>query len=318
MQEVQHNAVISDEQAGQRLDQALAGLFSDYSRSRLQQWIREGMVLVDGKVRRPRDKVFSGEHVLIHARFEAQVTCAPEAIPLHLVYEDEHLLVVNKAAGLVVHPAAGHPRGTLQNALLHHDPALVALPRAGIVHRLDKDTSGLMVVAKTISAHKALVEALQARLVKREYRALVVGTPTAGATVDAPIGRHPSKRTKWAVVLSGKHAVTHYRIAERFRIHSLLAVSLETGRTHQIRVHMTYSHYPLVGDQVYGGRLKLPPATSEHTRQMLQSFKRQALHAYRLGLQHPATAEPMEWQSDVPQDMQALLECLREDMLQND
>lgn len=317
MEDIQHSVVIGSEQAGQRLDQALAVLFSDYSRSRLQQWIREGRVLVDGQVRRPKDKVFSGEHVLLRASFEPQVPCAPEAIPLDLVYEDEHLLVVNKPAGLVVHPAAGNPDGTLQNALLHHDPALVDLPRAGIVHRLDKDTTGLMVVAKTASAHKTLVEALQAREVKREYRALVVGKPTAGGTVDAPIGRHPAKRTKMAVVMSGKHAVTHYRIAERFRIHTLLAVNLETGRTHQIRVHMAHIHYPLVGDHVYGGRLKLPPAADEHTRHMLQSFKRQALHAYRLGLQHPATGEPMEWQADIPQDMQALLECLRQDMQQH-
>jgi len=314
VEDIQLTAVIGNEQAGQRLDQALAALFSDYSRARLQQWIRQGNVLVDGQLRKPKDKVFSGDEVLLRASFEAQVPCAPEAIPLDLVYEDELLLVVNKPAGLVVHPAAGNPDGTLQNALLHHDPTLVDLPRAGIVHRLDKDTTGLMVVAKTVIAHKTLVEALQAREVKREYRALVVGRPTAGGTVDAPIGRHPSRRTKMAVVMSGKHAVTHYRIAERFRIHTLLAVHLETGRTHQIRVHMTHIHYPLVGDSVYGGRLKLPPAAHVYTRQMLQSFRRQALHAYRLGLTHPATGESMEWQADIPPDMQGLLDCLRQDM----
>lgn len=317
MKDIQLTAVIGNEQAGQRLDQALAALFSDYSRSRLQQWIREGNVLVDGGLRKPKDKVFSGEQILLRASFEAQVPCAPEAIPLDLVYEDEHLLVVNKPAGLVVHPAAGNADGTLQNALLHHDSSLVDLPRAGIVHRLDKDTTGLMVVAKTLVAHKSLVEALQARDVKREYRALVVGKPTAGGTVEAPIGRHPSRRTKMAVVMSGKHAVTHYRIAERFRIHTLLAVNLETGRTHQIRVHMAHIHYPLVGDGVYGGRLKLPPAADEHTRQVLQSFKRQALHAYRLGFVHPTTGEPVEWQVEVPPDMRALLECLRQDMGQH-
>jgi len=302
VEDIQLTAVIGNEQAGQRLDQALAALFSDYSRARLQQWIRQGNVLVDGQLRKPKDKVFSGDEVLLRASFEAQVPCAPEAIPLDLVYEDELLLVVNKPAGLVVHPAAGNPDGTLQNALLHHDP------------RLDKDTTGLMVVAKTVIAHKTLVEALQAREVKREYRALVVGRPTAGGTVDAPIGRHPSRRTKMAVVMSGKHAVTHYRIAERFRIHTLLAVHLETGRTHQIRVHMTHIHYPLVGDSVYGGRLKLPPAANVYTREMLQSFRRQALHAYRLGLTHPATGESMEWQADIPPDMQGLLDCLRQDM----
>lgn len=317
MEDVQLTAVIDSKQAGQRLDQVLAVLFNDYSRSRLQQWIRQGRVLVDGQSRRPKDKVFAGEHVVLRTCFEPQVPCAPEPIPLNLVYEDEYLLVVNKPAGLVVHPAAGNPDGTLQNALLHHDSALVDLPRAGIVHRLDKDTTGLLVVAKTASVHKQLVEALQMREVKREYRALVVGKPTAGGTVEAPIGRHPSKRTKMAVVSSGKHATTHYRIAERFRIHTLLAVKLETGRTHQIRVHMAHIHYPLAGDQVYGGRLKLPTAADEHTRHMLQSFRRQALHAYRLGLRHPATGEAMDWQADIPQDMQALLECLRRDMQQH-
>ena len=311
------SAVIDGKQAGQRLDQALAVLFADYSRSRLQQWIREGRVQVDGHILKPKDKVFGGEQVQLRASFEPRVPCSPEPIKLDLVFEDEHLLVVNKPAGLVVHPAAGNPDGTLQNALLHHEPVLVDLPRAGIVHRLDKDTTGLMVVAKTAAAHKSLVEALQAREISREYRALVVGKPTAGGTVDAPIGRHPAKRTRMAVVMSGKHAVTHYRIAERFRIHTLLAVKLETGRTHQIRVHMAHIHHPLVGDPVYGGRLKLPPAAEEHTRTMLQSFNRQALHAYRLGLQHPVTGEAMEWQAEIPQDMQALLDCLRQDMQQH-
>ena len=317
MEAIQLTAVVGGKHSGQRLDQVSAAVFSDYSRSRLQQWIREGRVLVDGQLRRPRDKVYAGEHLLLRASFEPQVPCAPEPIPLDLVYEDDHLLVVNKPAGLVVHPAAGNPDGTLQNALLHHDPNLVDLPRAGIVHRLDKDTTGLMVVAKTAAAHKTLVEALQAREIKREYRALVVGKPTAGGRVEAPIGRHPTKRTRMAVVSTGKHAVTHYRIAERFRIHTLLEVNLETGRTHQIRVHMAHIHYPLVGDPVYGGRLKLPTAADEHTRQMLQSFRRQALHAYRLGLRHPASGEPMQWQTDMPGDMQALLECLRQDMRQH-
>ena len=317
MEAIQLTAVVGGKHSGQRLDQVSAAVFSDYSRSRLQQWIREGRVLVDGQLRRPRDKVYAGEHLLLRASFEPQVPCAPEPIPLDLVYEDDHLLVVNKPAGLVVHPAAGNPDGTLQNALLHHDPNLVDLPRAGIVHRLDKDTTGLMVVAKTAAAHKTLVEALQARDINREYRALVVGKPTAGGRVEAPIGRHPTKRTRMAVVSTGKHAVTHYRIAERFRIHTLLEVNLETGRTHQIRVHMAHIHYPLVGDPVYGGRLKLPTAADEHTRQMLQSFRRQALHAYRLGLRHPASGEPMQWQADMPGDMQALLECLRQDMRQH-
>lgn len=318
MDEIEHHGVVSSELAGLRLDQALARMFPDYSRSRLQGWIKDGRVLLDGKPSKPREKVVQGEEVLLKAVFEQQVPCRPQPIALNIVFEDEHILVLNKPAGLVVHPAAGNPDGTLQNALLHHDPGLAAVPRAGIVHRLDKDTTGLMVVAKTVKAHKTLVDALQARQVKREYQALVVGTPTAGGAVDAPIGRHPTQRTRMAVVAAGKHAVTHYRVAERFRIHTLLQVNLETGRTHQIRVHMAHIHYPLVGDSVYGGRLKLPPSSSEAVRQTLTGFKRQALHACRLGLVHPETGSPAEWQAALPDDFADLLTCLREDRNQHD
>ncbi len=317
MEEIQHQGVIDEELSGLRLDQALARLFSDYSRSRLQTWVKAGRVQVDGEVRKPRDKVWAGEEVRLQALLEADQSCEPEDIPLDIVYEDEHLLVVDKPAGLVAHPAAGNWSGTLQNALLFHDPQAAGLPRAGIVHRLDKDTTGLMVVARSPMAHKRLVEALQAREIKREYLALVVGSPTAGGSVDAPIGRHPSKRVCMAVVHGGKPARTHYRINERFRIHTLLDVELESGRTHQIRVHMAHIHYPLVGDAVYGGRLKLPRGASEATIGALQSFTRQALHARRLSLRHPVTEEPMTWESPIPDDLAGLVDQLRVDRVEH-
>lgn len=307
-------AEVEAELNGLRLDQAVARLFTDFSRSRLQAWIKEGRVTVDGELRKPRDKVVAGEEIELRALFEDQVPCRPQDIPLDIVYEDPYILVIDKPAGLVVHPAAGNPDGTLQNALLYHDPALIELPRAGIVHRLDKDTTGLMVVAKTAAAHKNLVEALQAREVKREYRALVIGRPTAGGTVDEPIGRHPSVRTRMAVNPNGKPAVTHYRIAERFRAHTLLQVNLETGRTHQIRVHMSHLRYPLVGDSLYGGRPQSPPRASAELQAALRGFKRQALHAYRLGLAHPVSGEAMSWQTPIPHDMESLLALLREDV----
>jgi 23S rRNA pseudouridine1911/1915/1917 synthase len=306
-------ARVPDEFAGRRLDQALAELFGDFSRSRLQQWVKQGQVSVDGRQLRPRDKLFGGERVVLTVQLVQEIAFEPEPIPLDIVYEDEALLVINKPAGLVVHPAAGNWQGTLLNALLHHVPALAQVPRAGIVHRLDKDTTGLLVVAKTLEAQTALVEQLQARSFTREYDAVVNGVLTGGGTVNAPIGRHPVDRKRMAVVHNGKPAVTHYRVAERFRAHTLIKVQLETGRTHQIRVHMAHQRYPLVGDPVYGGRLRLPPASGEALQQMLRGFPRQALHAARLGLEHPQTGQYMEWQAEMPQDMQALLEVLRED-----
>ncbi len=313
MKEILHQGMVSPELSGKRLDQVLALLFSDYSRSRLQAWIKEGRVQVDGSLRKAKEKVWAGEHITLQARFQDRGGCEAEDIPLDLLYEDEHLLVVNKPAGLVVHPAAGNWSGTLQNALLHHDPELAKLPRAGIVHRLDKDTTGLMVVARSLPAHTRLVEALQARKIKREYMAVVNGLPTAGGTVDAPIGRHPVNRVRMAVVAGGKPARTHFRISERFRAHTLLDVQLESGRTHQIRVHMAYIHHPLAGDPVYGGRPKLPPAASEALRSLLQAFGRQALHARRLSLAHPLSGKEMAWESPVPQDLAALLDELRRD-----
>ncbi len=305
------HAQVEPEQAGQRLDQVLAQLFPDYSRSRLQQWVKEERVKVDGQGRRPRDKLQGGEQIELEARLEEQVECNPQAIPLDLLFEDEQLLVINKPAGLVVHPAVGNRDGTLQNALLNHDPNLIQLPRAGIVHRLDKETSGLLVVARTPMAHKTLVEQLQAREVKREYRAIVRGEMVAGGTVDAPIGRHPVQRVKQAVVPGGKAAVTHYRILERFAHHSYLRVNLETGRTHQIRVHMAHIRHALVGDPLYGGRLQIPAGASPEMQNALRRFRRQALHARRLGLTHPASGEWQEWEAAVPQDMAGLLEVLR-------
>jgi 23S rRNA pseudouridine1911/1915/1917 synthase len=244
---------------------------------------------------------------------EPQVACVPQDIPLDIRYEDDYVLVINKPAGLVVHPAAGNPDGTLQNALLHHEPALINLPRAGIVHRLDKDTTGLMVVAKTELAHKNLVAALQARDVHREYRALVVGELVAGGTVDEAIGRHPTVRTRMAVHPTGKPAVTHYRVEERYRGHTLLAVRLETGRTHQIRVHMAYIRHPVFGDQVYGNRLRLPGGADQELIDVMRGFKRQALHAFRLGFIHPVTEEEVLFEAEIPDDMTELLELLAED-----
>jgi 23S rRNA pseudouridine1911/1915/1917 synthase len=297
--------------AGRRLDQALAELFPSYSRSRLQQWIKAGEVLLNQQPVIARYRVAGGEHVEIDAQLQLETEARPQAIGLDVRFQDEHLLVLNKAAGLVVHPAAGNPDGTLQNALLHYDPQLAALPRAGIVHRLDKDTSGLMVVARSLGAHRSLVAQLQARTVQREYLALVQSVLAAGGTVDAPIGRHPRDRLRMAVVESGKPAVTHYRVVERFAAHTLLRASLETGRTHQIRVHMAHIRCPLVGDPLYGGRQKLPRGASAQLRQALSAFRRQALHAARLQLLHPATGETVSWEAELPNDFSSLIDVLR-------
>ncbi|HEB55559.1 MAG TPA: 23S rRNA pseudouridine(1911/1915/1917) synthase RluD [Gammaproteobacteria bacterium] len=306
-------ASIPDVLHGKRLDQALADLFPDYSRSRLQKWLKDGQITLDGQHVRAREKVYGGEEVRVQASLEEEGDWQAEAIPLDIVFEDEHILVINKPAGLVVHPAAGNRSGTLLNALLHHAPELAQVPRAGIVHRLDKDTTGLLVVARTLPAQKYLVEQLQARTFLREYLALANGVPVGGGSVDAPIGRHPVQRKRMAVVENGKPARTHYRIRERFRHHSLLSLRLETGRTHQIRVHMAHIQHPLIGDPVYGGRLKLPPKCSEQLMQKLRKFHRQALHATRLGLEHPVSGEQLEWQVAMPEDMQGLLNALQED-----
>ena len=301
---------IPPEQAGQRLDQALAALLPDYSRSRLKAWIESGEVRVDGAVLRPRDKVSGGEAVTVSAALPAETRAAPQDIPLVVVHQDRHVFVVDKPAGLVVHPGAGNPDQTLQNALLALDPALAALPRAGIVHRLDKDTSGLLVVARTLPAHTALVRMLEARDVHREYEAICRGVMTAGGTVDAPIDRHPTDRVRMAVRTGGRESVTHYRVIRRFRAHTHVRVQLETGRTHQIRVHLAHAGFPIVGDRVYGGRLTLPKGASEALRTALREFPRQALHAARLAFDHPVTGKPLACTSPLPADMSGLLDRL--------
>lgn len=303
-------ARVPEELAGMRLDQCLAEMFPDYSRSKLQSWIKAGRVQVDGVSLKGREKLDGGEEIELDAEAEAVLECDAEEIPLDIIYEDEALLIVNKPAGLVVHPAVGNWHGTLVNALLNHDPDLNTLPRAGIVHRIDKDTSGLLMVAKTLQAHHSLVEQLQERSINREYLALVKGWMTAGGSIDEPIGRHPVDRKRNAVRRDGKEAVTHYRLEQRFKRHTLIRVKLETGRTHQIRVHMAHINYPLVGDQVYGGRFQMPADCSPELAAALRNFKRQALHAAKLGLEHPETGEYCEWEQPMPDDMRHLLNVL--------
>jgi 23S rRNA pseudouridine1911/1915/1917 synthase len=313
------SARIPPSAAGRRLDQALAELFPDYSRTRLSAWIKSGDVLLDGVAVVPRHVVNGGELVTVRAQPNQEVALAPEAIALDVRFEDREVLVVNKPVGLVVHPGAGQPAGTLQNALLHFDPKLAQIPRAGIVHRLDKDTSGLMVVARTLRAHTALVEQLQERDVHRQYAAIVCGAMIAGGSVDAPIGRHPRDRVKQAIVdePAGKPAVTHYRVRERFRAHTLVECRLETGRTHQIRVHMTHVHHPLVGDAVYGGGLKLPKGATPGLVEALRGFRRQALHAEKIEFAHPRSGKLVSVAAEIPADMQALLRALRDDTAAN-
>ncbi|HHH9526238.1 RNA pseudouridine synthase [Pseudomonas aeruginosa] len=310
---IQRAAEVPFELGGQRLDQIAAQLFPEHSRSRLAGWIKDGRLTVDGAVLRPRDIVHSGAQLALEAEQEAQGEWLAQDIELEIVYEDEHILVIDKPAGLVVHPAAGHQDGTLLNALLYHVPDIANVPRAGIVHRLDKDTTGLMVVAKTLEAHTKLVAQLQARSVSRIYEAIVIGVITSGGTIDAPIGRHGVQRQKMAVVDAGKVAVSHYRVLERFRAHTHTRVKLETGRTHQIRVHMSHIGYPLVGDPVYGGRFRIPPVASQTLVQTLREFPRQALHARFLELDHPATGVRMKWESPLPEDFLWLLSLLRQD-----
>lgn len=307
------SAQVTSDSGGQRLDQVAAQLFPDFSRSRLQGWIKDGSLTLDGRTVRPRDTVFGGEKLELDAEREIQGEWQAEAIDLDILYEDHALLVINKPAGLVVHPAAGHVDGTLLNALLHHAPDLAKVPRAGIVHRLDKDTTGLMVVAKTLEAQNDLVNQLQNRTVTREYECVVVGVMTAGGKVDQPIARHGTNRQKMAVMVGGKQAVSHYRVISRFRAHTHVKVKLETGRTHQIRVHMSYINFPLVGDQTYGGRLRIPAGATKELIAMLREFPRQALHARRLELEHPDDGRPMRWEVPLPQDMVTLLELLHED-----
>jgi 23S rRNA pseudouridine1911/1915/1917 synthase len=317
---LRHEAPVPLTAAGRRFDQTLAEMFPQYSRSRLSAWVKAGAVLLDGQKVAPRQLLHGGELVVLTAELENEVEAAPEDIALDIRYEDDDLLVLNKPAGLVVHPGAGNSAGTLLNALLHHDPKLAELPRGGIVHRLDKDTSGLMVVAKSIAAHTALVAMLSRHDVHRQYEAIVLGTLVSGGTVDEPIGRHHHDRLKQGVRTvedGGKEAVTHYRIRERFRSHSLLQCTLETGRTHQIRVHMAYLEHPLLGDQLYGNGLRLPRGASPALIDALRGFRRQALHAEKLAFVHPITGQDMAFESARPPDQDALIVALRADTLAN-
>ncbi|WP_417658098.1 23S rRNA pseudouridine(1911/1915/1917) synthase RluD [Pseudidiomarina aestuarii] len=313
-QQISLSDVIPASANGKRLDQALAEMFPDFSRSRLKTWITDGCVQIDGEcVDRPREKVIAGCTVSIVTELAEEKRFEAQPIDLDIVYEDEHILVINKPAGLVVHPGAGNSDGTLLNALLHHFPAIDQVPRAGIVHRLDKDTTGLMVVAKTVPAQTHLVSAMQEREITREYEAVCNGAMTAGGVVEEPIGRHATKRTHMAVVAMGKPAVTHFRVVERFRAHTHLRLRLETGRTHQIRVHMAHIRHPLVGDATYGGRPRPPAKASPELLESLRGFKRQALHAARLSLHHPITGEWHSWDAPTPTDFLELLEQLRVD-----
>ena len=308
----QLHLVIPAELAGLRLDQALQKLLPEYSRSRLQDWIKQELVTVEGKSATTRQTVWGGEAISVEPQASAAETAfVPQEIALNIVYEDDALIAIDKPAGLVVHPGSGNWEGTMLNALLHHAPQLATIPRAGIVHRLDKDTSGLLVVAKTLTAQTDLVRQLQARTVKREYLAVAQGIIAHDGTVEAPLGRHPTQRTKMAIVATGKPAVTHFRIIEHFAAHTLVECRLETGRTHQIRVHLLSIGHPLAGDPVYGGK---PAAATPTVRDAVKKLGRQALHAARLGLVHPVSHEPMEWRAELPADMTELIETLRDDI----
>ncbi len=318
MELAQQQLTIPAEASGRRLDQVLAELLPDYSRSRLKQWILEGHVRLDGEIPEPRTRVAGGQLIAIQvgnlATGDEYPAPVAEDIRFDVVHEDADVLVINKPAGLVVHPGAGNAAGTLENGLLAHDPALAGLPRSGILHRLDKDTSGLLIVAKSLAAHTHLVRALEAREITREYRALCVGTMTAGGSVDADIGRHKTQRTKMSVTdFGGRRAVTHYRVLARFPHHTFVAVRLETGRTHQIRVHLAHVRHPIVGDPTYGGRLIVPAGASEPLALALRGFRRQALHAFRIQFRHPVTGEPLDLRAPLPDDFRGLLAALAGD-----
>lgn len=314
MTEVRHlTETVPNELAGRRIDQVLAAMFPDYSRTVLKRLIESGKLRLDTRLVKPKTVVHGGERIDLWVEPLTQSLDCAELIPLTIIHEDEDLIVVNKPAGLVVHPGAGNPAATLLNALLHHEPALAALPRAGIVHRLDKDTSGLLVVARSLRAHTQIVRQLQARTLSRDYQAIARGVLIAGGAVDAPVGRHSVHRTRMAVTTRGKPAVTHYRVLQRFRAHTHLHLKLDTGRTHQIRVHMAALGYPLVGDPIYGGRQVLPRNASDAINSALRDFKRQALHAWRLRLMHPASGQDAEWSAPLPDDMVQLLELLAQD-----
>ncbi len=308
------NIVIPDRLIGQRIDSALAMMLPDYSRSKITAWVKSGKALLNDKTFKPKEKVLGGEVIALTLVKEKTNAWLGEDIAIDVVYEDDDIIVVNKPVGLVTHPGAGNWTGTLANALLHYDPSLANLDRAGIVHRLDKNTSGLMVVARSELAQKNLVEQLQTHTVSREYSAIVYGHMISGGTVDAPIGRDPKDRIKQAVVEEGegKDAVTHYRVIDRFAHHTHVKCILETGRTHQIRVHMSFIEHPLIADPMYGGKIRFPKKADEQLKDALKKFNRQALHAKKLTLSHPITGEEMSWKAPLPQDLQELLQVLSE------
>lgn len=312
-EKIHYTFTLPEDFAGTRLDQALSKLLPDYSRTQIQEWIKNNEVLLNGKPTKARYNVIGGEQVVLDGTMKIQHAWEAQNIALNVIYEDDAILVINKPAGMVVHPAAGNFNSTLLNALLHHAPSLQNLPRAGIIHRLDKDTSGLLVIAKTQAALHHLSLQMKERTISRIYQTIVAGILTSGGKVDAPVGRHALQRKRMAVTETGKPAVTHYRVMERYRAHTRVKVQLETGRTHQIRVHMAHIHYPVLGDQVYGGRLQLPRGATPELVSMLRQFKRQALHAFELGLVHPTTLEPMTWRAPLPDDIKALIEVLRAD-----
>jgi 23S rRNA pseudouridine1911/1915/1917 synthase len=317
MNRISRRLHVPEEFAGRRLDQAAAALWPEFSRARLKGWIDAGQLTVAGQGVKPRTLLKGGEELVLECELEAAVPVEPEAIALQVVHADADLLVVDKPMGLVVHPGAGNRSGTLQNALLYRYPELAVLPRAGLVHRLDKDTTGLLLVARTIAAQTALTAALERRAIRRTYQAICQGVLTAGGSIDAPIGRHRRERTRMAVVAGGRAARTHYRVLERFRAHTHCEVELETGRTHQIRVHMAHIRTPLLGDPVYGGRPRLPPRSSSELRAALQGMRRQSLHASRLALVHPATGHALQFDSPLPDDLRQLLTLLRENAAAN-
>lgn len=306
--------IIPKTHANERLDQALANLMPEFSRTQIKEWIETGSILVDGVSIKPKTKVKGGENVSLEATLLPQTQWQAQPIPLDIIYEDDALIIINKPIGMVVHPGTGNSDRTLLNALLAHAPTLNMLPRAGILHRLDKNTSGLLVIAKTAAALKHLSQQLKKRTLVREYQAIVYGILISGGKIDAPVGRHPFKRKHMSVTDTGKPAITHYRVAEKYRAHTRLKIKLETGRTHQIRVHMQHIHHPIVGDATYGGRVRLTKKMTAALIQALRQFKRQALHAFALGFTHPVTHEPVRFEIDLPEDMKQLITTLKDDM----
>lgn len=307
---------IPDTLRGKRLDQALAILLPDYSRTQIQEWIKNAHVTVNNKPCKPRNTLVGGEEIVIEAQQKIQPAWQAQPIELDVIYEDDSLLVINKPIGMVVHPAAGNPDNTLLNALLHHATQLKDLPRAGIIHRLDKNTSGLLIIAKTKQALIRLTHQMKSRKITRIYQAVICGLLTSGGIINEPIGRHPIHRKRMTVTDMGKPSVTHFRIVERYRNHTRIKVQLETGRTHQIRVHMAHIRYPILGDPTYGGRLQLPRGASSALIEKLRTFKHQALHASELTLIHPVTQKTLTWQAPLPDDMQELIRVLKNDVNQ--